>query len=565
MKKIYLLTSCLFLFAGCETPNWNDSAYVSKLLTESDSSEVRMALDRLGGEKDELKNAVVPALITVYKKKGANQKKAMSLLVQIRSMKAKDVYLDELKTNATGYAAASAAALGDAKVKEAIPDLLAVLQSSSNADAKVGVIQALGKMPDPKIVKPLIEIIKLDVDNNPIKVHSYACDVLGDVALAFPDALDDADIKQLTLSVFFGTTGGRSLDKPCGLAIQKVGKKAIPHLAAIFKGERADINKLILKYDKPVDPFPSNSPKLIAAKRMTSLRAPEAVDLFIADLERVKGAPATLKGDAAVHYRVKEGQITSEIIRSLGDLKSPKAVKLLADITAGKYVTEQWDEITDGRVELQLRQEAAYALNQIGDRSKVELLLKMADEGVVNDMEKRWMIAARKGPVKDVLRYQFNWMMAYSYAMLNDGSGEGDLKKLIDKNAKKYDGLSKKMSIYLPVIALAKACSPKKDDAAKAACYAAKLGDASSEIREKAVWEIARLKPEVARTTLLAAWNTKFLDTREIITSSLYAVADKSVAAKASEILEAEKNKSDKGFKLSHLRFKLLHAYAIQH
>ncbi len=563
MKKMFLLT-CTLLIVGCDQPDWNDPAYVSKLITESDSSEARMALDKLGGESDELKNAVVPALITVYKKKGANQKLAMSQLVQIRSIKAKEIYLEELSTNATGFAAASAAALGDAKVTEAIPELLKVLGSTSNVDSKVGILQAIGKMPDPRSVKPLIDIIKLDVDNNPIKVHSYACDVLGDIALKNPEAFDSAAIKQLTLSVFFGTTGGRSLDQACGVAIQKLGKPAINELVATFKGEREDIKKLLLKYDTPKEPFPSNSPKLIAAKRLTSLRAPEAVDLFIADLNSVKGAPKTLKGNPAVHYRVKEGAITSEIIRSLGDLRSQKASTLLADVVAGKYVTDQWDEITDGRVEMQLRQEAGYALNQIGDRSKDKILLKMADEGVVNDMEKRWMIAAKSGPVKDVLRYQFNWMMAYSYAMLNDGSGEESLKKLIDKNAKKYPGLSKKMSIYLPVLALAKTCGAKKDDAGKAACYSEKLKDPSAEIREKAVWEIARLNPDVARKTLLANWNTKFLDTREIITSSLYAFGNKAVADAATKILSDEKSKTTKGYKLSHLRLVLLHAYSIK-
>lgn len=561
MKKIILIMTCLAAL-GCESPDWTSPEYVSKVLTEKDASEVRMALDKLGGESDELKKGIVPALIQVYNKKGANQKKAMALLVEIRSTEAKDVYLSELQSNAVGYASAAAAALGDAKIKEAIPDLLKVLAATANPDAKVGILQALGKMPDPKSVKPMIELLKLDVDNNPIKVHSYACDALGDIALKFPNAFDAADIKQITLAVFFGNNMGQSLDLPCGLAIQKIGKQAIPELAKIFKGERADVKKLMLKYDTPKSPFPSNTPKLISAKRLARLHAAVAEDLFLADLKSVKAAPKTLTGASAVNYRVKEAMITAEILRDLGDLKAAKAAPFLAELVEGKHVNEEWDDITDGMIELQFRQDAGFALVQIGDRKFESILLKMADEGVVNDFEKRAAMLSKKKKVKDVERYQFNWMMAKFYALLNEGNGAAGLQKIIDKNKKGYANLSIKMATFLPVIELAKTCNAKGDDEAKAACYDAKMTALKPEIREKAVFEIARLPADIARKYLLKNLGTRFLDTRMVISSSLYHVADKSVAEAAMKLIEKETTKGGAPYKMTRIRLKLLHAYA---
>lgn len=550
------------LLAGCEQPDWTSPEYVGKQILSDDLIEQRTAIQKVGDlpEADQIK--VLPQLIQVYNKGGANQKEAMQLIVQFRDASAKDVYLSELETNATEYAGASAEALGEAGVKDAVPKMLEILKSTDKNDVKVGIIQAFGYMPTKEMVPPLIEILKLDVDTNPIQLHAYACEVLGNLAVEDKSAINDAALQQITLAVFYGNMAGQSLDSQCGLAIQQIGEPAIPELIKVFKGEREDVQKLMMKYDSPKASFPRNRPKLIAAKRLGSLRASSAVEPFLGFLGEEKKAPDTLEGQKAVDWRVTEGQITSEVLRSLGDIGGDKQAEMLIDVLEGEYIETEWDEITAWSEELQFRQDAGFALNALGHRPAVKNLLNMADNGVLVDMEKRFaMVEASGEKPSEVQRYQFNWMSFRTAAMLSDGSDVDAFESLTQKTSKKYPDLGAKMGEFLPAVKLAAECMEKGDDAAKAKCFAAKLVDNMPAIREKAAFELGRLPVDVARPIILENLDTDFLDTREILAFNLYRMPDTKVVEKINQILEEEANKGGE-YKLDHYRLKLLRAYA---
>lgn len=549
------------MFSACEAPNWEDPAYVSKQMTEGDSAQQSLAMERLSQLTEEKQRETIPALVALYLKGGGSQKAAMQVLVQLRDVRAKDAYLEEVKTNQTGYAASAAAALGELKVEEAIDPMLEVLAKSDNNDTKLGVIQALAFMPSPKLVGPLVEILKLDVDNSPIAMHAYACEVLGAIALAHPDAITDEVVKILTLAMFYGNNLGQTVDRECGLAVQRTGDKAGAELVKIFKGERQDIQSLMMKYDSPKSPFPQNHPKLIAAKRLASLRIADGVQPMIDDLMGVKAAPKTVAGNAAVNWRIKEGQSTSEILYALGDLGDAKAVPALTEVVSNK-IAERWDDITDGMVELQLRQDAASALNRIGDRSALPALLKEAKEGVVIDFERRAAMLEKGGtPVKQIERYQFNWMVGAEYAYLATSAQKGEFEKLVADTTKKYPDLGAKMGEYVVAFDTFAECDGKGSDAEKASCYGGKINDANAIVRSKAAWELSRLPgPEVA-AEIVKVLDTSNLDAREILTFALYRNPTKDAVTKISEIIKKEEANRAVEYKLDHFRLELLSSW----
>ena len=550
---------------GCESPDWKNPEYVKKQIVEGDPASQRTAIGHLANLPEDAQRSLVGALTEVYKAKGPNQKDAMQILVQLRDPSAKDAYLMELETDETGYAGASAEALGEAGAKDAVPKMLEILGKTDKNEVKLGIIQAFGHMPTPQMVAPLIDVLKLDVDANPIQLHAYACEVLGNLALEDKAALSEEAIKQVTLAAFYGNMAGQSLDLECGLAIQKIGAPAIPALIAIFKGEREDVQTLMMKYDTGNASFPQNAPKLIAAKRLVSLRAQEAVEPFKAFVDQPRAAPETVKGLKANEWRLKEAQVISEILLGLGDLGATSTSQLLRDILSGQYLDGEWADINvEWSIELQLRQDAAFGLNRMPDRSAIPALLEAAEKGVIADLEVRSALLEKSGKAPAATeRYQFNWIVFQTAAMLSDGSDLAQFEALVKKTSEKYPDLGKKMAESIGLVKIAAECKAAGDPAAQATCYGGKLKDNDPEARAKAAWELGRLPDAAGRKVILDNLGTDFLDAREILTFDLYRMPSKEAIAKIDEVLVAEESKGGANYRLDHYRLRLLRAYLV--
>jgi HEAT repeat protein len=554
------LSLCAASLVACEQPDWTNPEYISKRLVKGDSATRAMALQHLDKLETAEQKKVAPALAKVYLEAGPNQKDVMQVLVQLRSPAAKDAYLKEVRENATGYAGAAAEALGDAGVTEALPDLIALYKSTDDMDTKQGLLRAFSHMPDPKLVPLLTETLNLNVDNYPIALHAYSCEILGDIAQKTPQALDDAAKQALVKAMFLGNMAGQTVSRECGLAIQQLGAPAVPLLLKTFQGKNKAVNTLLARYNKPPNySFPANRVKSVAAVRLGALKANAAVAPFVEDLESVKEAPKQISGEHAIRWRVEEARATSEIINGLGVIGDASAVELLAGIVKKEKIEEEWDEITDYLVEIQLRQDAAFALVRIGDRSATDALLEMAENGLIVDLEK---LAARiqdsENPMPIVKRYQFNWMMAQSYAFLVGADGVEGLAEVI-RNTEEPE-LKKKMSSFIPAIEKGAACLKKGDDKAQAACFGAMLASEDLVVRKKAAFELSRLPAAAAGPVVAANLGKADLATREILTFAAYKTPSPELVPAIDKILEDEANKGAK-YDLDHHRLKLLRAW----
>lgn len=552
----------LALLGACDKADWQSPDYVSQQLLEQDPTKRRLALEKLKELPAEAQNtsAVVAALVKVYQDGGTGQKEVMTLLVKLRHPEAAPAYLKELETNATGFAGAAGEALGTTKSTASIPGMLATLKATDNNEVKEGILRGLSMMPDPSVVGPLVDILGLDVDNFPIAHHAWACEILGATAMAHPGAFDDKAREAMVRAIYLANNRGQNVGKECGLAVQQLGPQAAPALLKAFNGQHEGVNNLLLSYNRPPDfGFTANHTRAVATVRLSGMRAPEAVASFIQDLKKVKAAPSEISGQHAVSWRLKEGQLTDEIILGLGDLGDASARPVLEDVLLGKR-NKDWDDITDGLIELQLRQDAAQALNRLGDRAALPSLMKMAREGVIIDLERRFAMLEKAGkPGSLVERYQFNWMAAQAYANLARPEQRAEYQKLIAET--KQEELRKKYESFLVMFDTAEQCEAKGDDAARAACYAEKLASEDPLVREKASYELGRLPAAVAGPVIAKALSTKHLDTRELLTAALYRAPSKQAIAAIDAILEAEASRTGPEYNLDRNRLHLAKAW----
>ncbi|RAL23598.1 hypothetical protein DL240_05410 [Lujinxingia litoralis] len=548
--------------SGCEAPDWENPDYVAKKLLEGDGAEKSLAVENLRRFPEERRAEVVPALVEIYKAGDRDAKEAMSYLVEWRVKEAADAYVKEMQTDATGYAGAAAVALGQIGHREAVPLMLEALSATDNSERKQALLSGMSRLPDPAMVGPMVELLKLDADNYPIALHAYACEILGNIGEENPAAVSEEARDMVVLGMFLSNNTNQNTNRECGLAAQQIGPTMVPHLVKTFNGEHQAVNQLLLKYNQGPDyAFPANQAKLVSTVRLSSMRAPEAVALFVEDLSNTKSAPEGLSGRQSVSWRLKEGNATDEMILGLGDLGDASTRELLERIVSGK-LEKEWDEITDGLVELQLRQDAATALARLGDRQALGVLMEMASTGVIVDLERRFAMLEKQGrPGKEEERYQFNWMAAKAYAMLAEASHREAYQGLID--ATDDGALKEKYVSFLPAFDVAAECGAKGDAAAQAACYGTKIEDENPIVREKAAYELSRLGA-AASPVVAKAITTKHLDTRELLTFAGYRVATPALAEAVAALIEDEKGRSGDDARRDRNRLKLLHAYALR-
>lgn len=556
------ILSCatLCLFAGsmaCEQPRWDDPAYIQAQLEKKDPTMRTVALDKMDGLKEEQIKTLVPILTKVYLEKDSNQKEIMGVLVKMRDPAAKDAYIEEVKTNATEYAAVAAEALGDAKITEAIPDILALLEKTDNNELKKGLLRGMQLMPDASMVPALTKLLQLDADNNPIALHAYSCEIMGEIAQKTPQALDVPAIQALTKAMFLSNKTNQRVSRECGFAVQQLGKSGVKEMVKVYSGERQDVQMLMRAYK-----LPPNQSKGVATARLSKLQAAEAGPLFLAELSKKQEIPPKLKGDLKLAWVQMQIQVLQEATLGLGDLRHAPAKDTLVAVLRGDKNVDL-DVVLDYTSETLLRQSAANTLNAIGDRSATKDLLQAAQTGVINDLEKLARLQEKKGQAMGGLqRYSFNVTTAQAWLMLAP-AGELDagtaalLKSTPAKNAEVkafYDS-------FAPVVAASKECTAKADDAQKAACYTAKLKDKSALVRQKGAFELARMPSAVAAPVLAKNISVDSLATREVLTQALYAHPSKAAVSAVEALLKKEASVSGTPARADRLRLKMLLAW----
>ncbi len=562
-----LVATLLVWGIGCQPADWDNPTYIIQQLREGNLTEQKVALKKLSEMSNEEQKEAVPAVVEVYESGNMNQKQAMELLVKLRDTQAKDAYLEELREDTTDNAGAAAEALGETGAKEAISDMLELYTSTKSNDVKLDVLRGFEYMPDKRMVDPLIETLKLPVDNNQIALHSYSCEILGEIAQSNPDAFDESARRTLVRSRFLSNQKGQSVEKECSIAIQQLGEPAVPILVETFRGENESVNRLLMKYRNDSPDFPPNKAKVGAIESLTAMRAEEAIDLYLEELDKEPETPQSMPKKFVRPWWTHEAQALDEMVLGLGDLGADRAKGLLGDVLTGQK-NEQWSEVLDYQSELQLRQDAAFALVRLGAREATDVLMKMAEGGVIKGLEQRARALEKSeemDPMSPIDRYQFNWMVAKAYAFLGTGADIEALQSLIDAQPDEREELTKKLQDFVPALKLAETCLDKESDEKKASCFADELDADKEPVRHKAAWELMWLPQEAAGPVLVENLQIDELGTRELLTLGLYRNPTESAIDEIDEILEDEADESSESYERDHYRLRLLRAWLKNH
>ncbi len=555
------LAACLCLSA-CEQPNWEDPNYVAQQLETGDAATKLVAFGHLKALDDEKKKVTVPVLTKLYLEGAENQDKFMDVLLVLRDPAAKDAYLKEVEENKNNKGGAAAEVLGEIKAKDAIDAMSKLYTTTDSSDVKQGILRGFTYMPDAQMVPVLVETLKLDVDNNPIALHAYSCDILGDIVQEKPEALDDAGRAVLVRSIFLANNKNQNVGTECGIAVQKLGKAAIPELLKTFKLENKQVQQLMMSYN-----FPNNQPKGTATTRLGTLQAKEVAPLIIEDIDKERELPASVSTDRnkAIAWLSMEAQSLSEEILVLGDLGAVEGKEKLIKAMNGEY-EKVWDEMKNAvglLLFVQLRQDAAKSLNRIGDRSVAGDVLKAAQDmksfkPLVDNLKA--VAAHNKTPVPPAAElYSYNVTLAQVYANLADASAKEGFEKWA--NSVSDEGLKKELLKIVPAFDLQKECASKGDAKAQATCYGAKVDDQNSIISQKATYELMRLPTEVAAPVIASKLGTDNLEARELISFAAYRHPSKEALAAAKKILEDESSRTGQGYALDRRRLKYLAAW----
>ncbi len=562
-----LLAAALLVGAGCQRADWSDPAYITKQLRDGNITEQKVGLKKLSDLSEEKQAEAVPAVAEVYKSGNMNQEQAMELLVELRVKEAKDAYMKELKENNAGYAGAAAEALGETGATDAIPDMLELYNSTRADDTKLAILRGFQHMPDKRMVDPLVETLELSVDNHQIALHSYSCEILGDIAQENPDAFDESAQRALVRARFLSNKTGQSVEKECSLAIQQLGEPVVPILVETFQGENDQVNQLLMKYRNDSAKFPPNRAKVGAIENLTAMRADKAVDLYLDDLERERERPSTMPQKFLRSWWTKEAEALDKMILGIGDLGANKATDLLVDAMTGE-MNDTWSEVLDYQSEMQLRQDAAFALVRLGARDATDAMMEMAEGGVIKGLERRARALEQKEdmePMSPVDRYQFNWMVAKAYSFLATGEELDAMKSLIEAQPDERKELRKKLEGFLPAIKLAEKCLAKGSADAKASCFGEAIDAEEENKRKKAAWELMWLPQEAAAPVIVENLSTDNLGTREILEQALYRNPSEAAIDEIDKLLDEEADETSEGYERDRNRLKLLRAWLKNH
>ncbi len=582
------------VLAGCDDHDWENPEYVAQLLEDGTDSQRLMAVDRLNDFDEEHRPMLAAAATKAYLEVPELRSDIMRRLIEWRSAEAADAYLEELDGNHAGYARAAGEALGQAGVTDAVPRMVEIFDQTQDTERQIGIMRGLSHIPEPEAVGQVAAVLSNhDVDNYPISLHRAACGFMGGLAMQQPDALTDEAIAGVVSARFLGDERGRDTAAECGMAIQQLGPKAIPHLVELFNQENEAVSRILRNYDDPGsgEHFPQNMAKQRAAQHLTQLRAPEAVELFSEGLRHTVETP-DYDQERLLPWASRESGAINEMIRGLGYIGSPEATEVLQEVVDPEVFDEdgRWHQIASPGLQIMALQDSARALNRIGDREALAVLIELA-QGRINEEALQHQQAIKavaeerddvNAPPPFTERFRPERIAAKSYAYLGGADDREAYEEWADEVEKLFaefehpetedeeqpepglddDGFVEKVRGYAVAFDVMDECEGEEDEADRASCFAGFLDHDDEHARAKAAFELSRLPVEASGSLVTENLGTSNLDTREILVSvAAYRVATPEMVEAVDEVLNAESMRSSSEFEASHQHLKLLQAW----
>jgi len=509
-------TLCLVLGVGCGPTDPEDPMYwVAKFRTR----ERKAAIKKLAS-MGERAHVAVPNLIKLYRK-GKEKGEIIATLAQINAKgpEVESVFATAISDATEQDAAAAAAeALGDLQARSKLKELVAVLDMDMEDQVKAASLRALIKFKDPASVDDLIRILDRDPDKQWIHLNALACTALGDIGLPHAEKALPAVVRGLFLRDRFSRLSFRE----CSIAMIKLGDPAARAMIAAMDGGNAKLTEVAKKKG-----FVDGLIQEEGVKVLSLLGYAEAWPRVVKELVVKTVPPPGYDEQKRTIWAAIEAQRFQNAVEALGRLGVQESVPELAKwLEKGEYLR---------------RVRVPWALNMIGGEAAYKALLRCAQKAKVDG--NTW------------LRLDCAQHLAY----LARPEQVGDLKKVepvvakMEAELKAYrstdpsganDFLRKLAGLRLNIKALEE-CGGKRE------CWEGRLKHKHPHVREKAVWELARMSADPkALDTLLANVATEDFEYRNAILQVLPKACDERCVEPLRKLIAAEKGKTAvKGFR----------------
>lgn len=521
---IVALLPLVTLVQGCESSDPNDPQYWVNQLKTTKRTEAIKQLGSMGSgddEKAKLAQTAIPRLVKLYD----SDKDRGEVILSLIAMKAKDAdTLRVMKTaitdkNEMGAAAAAADYLGDIGAKEALKELLAVVDTTMEDEVKAGALRAVIKFKDPAAVDDLIRILDRGVDQQWIHLNALACKALGEIGS--PDA--DRALSSLVRGIFLRDKFSRMSFRDCAVALLKFRTAAAKALTEAITGEDKEVNKWSEEQGHVSGLISEEASKVLGLLGDKAAAAALVKELYVRN-----EPPPNYDAKKAQIWAAIEAQRFQNAVEALGRIGDASAIAPLA-----KYLYEG-DYIRRTRV--------PFAINFIGDPAGVPVLAECAKKAIVSGL---------------------GWFRLDCAKYLGHLAGPGDIatmkallpgleklrKELTDYAAtdpRSSGDFIGKLDGFTLQIAAMESC--KSDPA----CWQGKVDDKNTHVREQAVWQLSRLaagNPK-ALEALLAKVGDEDFALRNAVLDVLPRICDKRCLDAIEAVQDKEAGKARyKGFR----------------
>jgi HEAT repeat protein len=388
-----------------------------------------------------------------------------------------------------------ATALGRLRDKRAVPKLLELMEQSRDNYVVLKAVRALGEIADGSAVAPLAKIATEHANKFMRKNAIVALGEIGD--LAATDAL---------VQMMFVEYQGVSFYREASFALYQLGPGVADALMRTMAGENAAVNAWFEKTGGVKD----TAIKAKCGFVLGDLRDARAVEPL---MQAFKGAKE--KNDPVV---------LTYAAPPLGALGDARAVPLLS----AEMVT----------LDASIRDPMMRALNQLGDRSVVPGMIEaMTADHFVNKCVKDGL-AERDACAADKPSLHGAQKAAADQASNLAGAEHLEaFKKAVE--GEKDEAMKTYFTARLKRVEAAAECQ------ADAACWAKKLTDADPLVREKAAWELGRLKDASTVDALGKALADPKSEARAAAIMAYWAFGDARVVPAIEQQLRDEESKAD--------------------
>jgi HEAT repeat protein len=390
-----------------------------------------------------------------------------------------------------------ATALGVLKDKKAVPKLIELVDKSRHNYTQLKAVRALGKVGDPSAVDALSKIA-LEHENKFIRKN--AVEALGDIA--------DPKATDTLIQMMFVEYQGVSFYKEASFALFQIGPSVADALLATMEGKNEKVNK----YFEKTGGLKDTAIKAKCGFVLGDLRDQRAVKPLIEAFE----AAVKDKDPVVLVY-------TSAPLGALGDQAAVSVLKSqMMDLDASK------------------RDPIMRALNQLGDRSVAPDMIKAMTKAHFVDTCVKEKLGTKQECAADDNKSALEGAQRAAADHASNLAGPellDEYKKVVEGegDAAMKDYFAKRQ-VRIEAAAECKAEGP---------CWASKLKSPDPLLREKACWELGRIKDKSTIAAVGEALGDSKPQPRSACIAAYWNYGDASVVPAIEKRLEDESSSAD--------------------